>query len=62
MDYKTMKMDYQKTILTQFGLICFSGFRKEDLNVKVYDEQQITDRRQVKANTHMAFGRVGSKS
>jgi hypothetical protein len=56
-----LKGDYQKTILTQFGLICFSGFRKEDLNVKVYDEQQITDRRQVKANTHMAFGRVGSK-
>jgi hypothetical protein len=29
-----LKGDYQKTILTQFGLICFSGFRKEDLNVK----------------------------
>jgi len=56
-----LKGDYQKTILTQFSLICFSGFRKEDLNVKVDDVQQTTDICQVMANTRMAFGRVRSK-
>jgi hypothetical protein len=31
-----LKWDYLRTILAKFGLICFSGFRKEDLNVIFY--------------------------
>jgi hypothetical protein len=34
------------------GLIWFSGFRGEDLNVKVYDVRQLM------AKAHMAFGQV----
>jgi hypothetical protein len=36
----------------RFGLIWFSGFRGEDINVKVYDG------RQVMAKAHMTFGQV----
>ena len=32
-----MKWDHPRTILAKFGLIWFSGFRGEDLNVKDYD-------------------------
>ena len=41
----------------KLGLIWFSGFRGEDLNVKVYDVRR-TDGRQVMAKAHMAFGQV----
>ena len=41
----------------RLGLIWFSGFRGEDLNVKVYDVRR-TDGRQVMAKAHMAFGQV----
>ena len=41
----------------RFGLIRFRGFRREDLNVKVYDVRR-TDGRQVMAKAHMAFGQV----
>jgi hypothetical protein len=41
------------TIPARFGLIWFSGFRGEDLNVKVYD-----GRRQMMAKVHVAFGQV----
>jgi len=33
--------DPPKTILARFGLIWFSGFRGEYLNVKVYDVRQM---------------------
>jgi hypothetical protein len=35
-----LKWDYPRTISARFGLIWFRGFRKEDLNVKVYDVRQ----------------------
>ena len=37
-----LKGDYTRTIITKFGLIWFSGFRGEDLNMKVYDVQWMT--------------------
>jgi hypothetical protein len=43
------------------GLIWFSGFRGEDLNVKVYDVRWMDDDddgHQVMAKTSMAFGQV----
>ena len=48
------------SIHARFGLIWFSGFRGEDLNVKVYDVQRMTtdNGRQVMAKAHMAFGQV----
>jgi hypothetical protein len=46
-----------RTIPARFGVIWFSGFRGEDLNVKVYDVRQ-TDGCQVMAKAHMAFGQV----
>jgi hypothetical protein len=45
-----LKWDYPRTIPAKFGLIWFSGFRGEDLNVKVYDV------RRMMAKAHMAFG------
>ena len=49
------------TIPAWLGLIWFSGFRGEDLNVKVYDVRLTMDDdgRQVMAKAHMAFGQVG---
>jgi hypothetical protein len=41
----------------RLGLIWFSGFRGEDLNVKVYDVRQM-DGCQVMAKAHRAFGQV----
>ena len=52
-----LKWDYPRTIPAKFGLIWFSGFRGEDLNVKVYDVRRM-DGRQVMAKAHMAFGQV----
>jgi hypothetical protein len=46
-----------RTIPARFGVIWFSGFRGEDLNVKVYDVQR-TDGHQVMAKAHMAFGQM----
>jgi hypothetical protein len=34
--YKILKWDYPRTIPAKFGLIWFSGFREEDLNVIFY--------------------------
>jgi hypothetical protein len=45
------KWDYPRTIPAKFGLIWFSGFREEDLNVKVYNVRQM-------AKAHLAFGQV----
>ena len=43
----------------QVWLIWFSGFRGEDLNVKVYDVRRTDDDgRQVMAKAHLAFGQV----
>ena len=53
-----VKWDYPRTIPAKFGLIWFSGFRGEDLNVKVYDVRTDDDGRQVMAKAHMAFGQV----
>jgi hypothetical protein len=36
-----LKWDYPRTIPAKFGLIWFSGFRREDLNVKVYDVRRM---------------------
>jgi hypothetical protein len=52
-----LKWDYPRTIPAKFGLIWFSGFRGEDLNLKVYDVRRM-DGRQVMAKAHMAFGQV----
>jgi hypothetical protein len=47
------------TIPGRFGLIWLSGFRGNDLNVKVYDVRRTDDgRRKVMAKAHMAFGQV----
>jgi hypothetical protein len=51
-----MKGTHPGTIAAMLGLIWFSGFRG-DLNVKVYDVRR-TDRPQVMAKAHMAFGQV----
>jgi hypothetical protein len=53
-----LKWNYPRTIPAKFGLIWFSGFRGEDLNVKVYDVRMDDDGRQVMAKAHMAFGQV----
>ena len=53
----TLKGTHPGTIPARLGLIWFSGFRGEDLNVKVYDVRW-TDGRQVMAKAHMAFGQV----
>ena len=44
-----------------FGLIWFSGFRGEDLNVKVYDvwKTDDDDRRQVMEKANKTFGQGG---
>jgi hypothetical protein len=47
-----LKGTHPRTIPARLGLIWFRGFRGEDLNVKVYDD----DGRQVMAKAHMAFG------
>jgi hypothetical protein len=52
-----LKWDYPRTIPAKFGLIWISGFRGEDLNVKVYVVRRM-DGRQVMAKAHMAFGQV----
>jgi hypothetical protein len=52
-----LKGTHPGTIPARFGLIWFSGFRGEDLNVKVYDIRR-TNGRQVLAKAHMAFGQV----
>ena len=38
-----LKETHTRTIPVRFGLIWFRVFRGEDLNVKVYDVQQVTD-------------------
>jgi hypothetical protein len=53
-----LKWNYPRTIPAKFGLIWFSGFRGEDLNVKVYDVRMDDDGHQVMAKAHMAFGQV----
>ena len=46
-------------IPARFGLIWFSGFRGEDLNVKAYNVRRTDDAGcQVMAKAHMAFGQV----
>jgi hypothetical protein len=35
-----LKRTHQRIILATFGLSWFSGFRRQDLNVKAYDVQQ----------------------
>ena len=55
-----LKGTHPGTIPARLGLIWFSGFRGEYLNVKVYGERR-TDgrrRRQGMAKAHMAFGQV----
>jgi len=48
-------VDHPSTIPAKFGLICYSSFRGQDLNVKVYDIRQMTDGCQVMGKTHMIF-------
>ena len=36
-----LKWDYPRIIPARLGVIWFSGFRGEDLNVKVYDVRQM---------------------
>jgi hypothetical protein len=58
-----LKETHPRTIPAIFGLIWFTGFKGEDLNVKVYDvrrtDGQMTtdDGRQVMAKAHMPFGK-----
>jgi hypothetical protein len=54
-----LKGTHPGTIPARLGLIWFSGFRGEDLNVKVYDVRRTdNDGRQVMAKAHMACGQV----
>ena len=58
-----LKVTHTRTILARFGLIWLSGFRGEDLNVKVYDVRRTDGRttddgRQVMTKGHVAFGQV----
>jgi hypothetical protein len=54
-----LKGTHPGTIPGRFGLIWLSGFRGNDLNVKVYDVRRTDDgRRKVMAKAHMAFGQV----
>jgi hypothetical protein len=57
-----LKGTYPGTIPAKLGLIWFSGFRGEDLNVKVYDVPRMDgptdDGRQVMAKAQLAFGQV----
>jgi hypothetical protein len=50
------------TIPARFRLTWFRGFRREDLNVKVYDvrrtDGRTDDERQVMAKAHLAFGQA----
>ena len=55
-----LKGTHPRTIPARFGLIWFSGFRGEELNVKVYDVRRTDNRRQVMTKAHMAFGQVMS--
>jgi len=48
----SLKETHPGTIPAMLGLIWFSGFRGEDLNVKVDDV------RQAMAKAHLAFGQV----
>ena len=52
-----LKGTHPRTIPARFGLIRFSGFRGEDINVKAYDGRT-DDRCQVMAKAHLAFGQV----
>ena len=60
------KGNHPETIPARFGLIWFSGFRGEDLNVKVYDVRRTdddgrtktNDGRQVMAKAYVALGQV----
>ena len=54
-------LNYSLLCSCMLGLIWFSGFRGEDLNVKVYDVRWMDDDddgHQVMAKTSMAFGQV----
>jgi hypothetical protein len=54
-----LKGTHPGTIPARLGLIWFSSFRGEDLNVKVYDVLRTEyDGRQVMAKAHMAVGEV----
>jgi hypothetical protein len=56
-----LKGDHQKTIPAKVGLIWFSGFSGEDLNVKVYDVRRTDgrmDTRQMMVKACMAFAHV----
>jgi hypothetical protein len=51
-----LKKNHPRTIPARFGLIWFSGFKGEDLNVTVYDIRRTDhDGRQVMAKAHMAL-------
>jgi hypothetical protein len=47
-----LKGTHPGTIPAKLGLIWFSGFRGENLNVKVYDVRRTDDGRQVMAKAH----------
>jgi hypothetical protein len=50
------KGEHPRIIPTRFGVIWFSGFRGEDLNVNVYDGRMAdTVELKVMAKAHMAF-------
>ena len=54
---KLLKGTHPGTIPARFGLIWFSGFREEDLNVKVYDVQRMPSdgKRWIKKNHSFIF-------
>ena len=59
-----LKGTHPGTIPARLGLIWFSGFRGEDLHVKVYDVRRTDGRQdddgcQVMAKAHLAKGRPG---
>jgi methionine salvage enolase-phosphatase E1 len=45
LSYTVLKGTHPRTIPAMFGLIWFRGFRREDLNVKVYDVRRTDGRR-----------------
>ena len=51
-----LKVTHQGTILARFGLIWFSGFRGEDLNVKVYNIQRTDGRRRMPSDGKSSHG------
>ena len=56
---KILKGTHPGSIPAIFGLTSFSGFRGEDLNVKVYDvRRRDDDGRQVMAKAHLTLGRA----